>query len=50
MIGPLLTHIAPCETVELFIDQRVSSVEGGCVALAPALGGARWVRCRNSAT
>src|SRR4029434_7177645 len=35
MIGPLLAHIAPGETVELFIDQRDQSVEGGSVALAP---------------
>ena len=35
MIGPLLAHIAPCETVELLIDQRDQSVEGGSVALAP---------------
>src|SRR5688572_13894338 len=35
MIGPLLAHIAPCETVKLFIDQRDQSVEGGSVALAP---------------
>src|SRR5688572_27777658 len=35
MIGPLLAHIAPCDTVELFIDQRDQSVEGGSVALAP---------------
>src|SRR4026209_2723985 len=35
MIGPLLAHITPCETVELCIDQRDQSVEGGSVALAP---------------
>src|SRR5678815_1271467 len=35
MIGPLLAHIALCETVELLIDQRDQSVEGGSVALTP---------------
>src|SRR5688572_8778274 len=45
MIEPLLAHITPCETVELLIDQRDQSVEGGSIALAPRseeLGGAAF--------
>jgi len=35
MIRPLPAHVVPGETVELLIDQRDQSVEGGAVALAP---------------